>query len=361
MGDLKPIASLHPDDQALLTPLDKIGKTQQKESSFLRRTEYVSSQNPHMYQSSTSKDLLRPKKEDLAKRAEAAKKDDYLNILRHQMKGFDIANPDTIYRGEDSLSNMRSAPASAEELDAWNNPKHPSDPKLQLVESYPLLPDLDALPSLESYMIIKINSNPINAPGYDERLDHAILRPLVTPEALALHKQKTEDWDPASGKPAPLPIFDYDYYLPDDPAAVDVLVRALNIKDPDGNDPEYYTEALEDGTKVIKFARKRTYETLNQIGDPNDHFNKQIAIALHDSNGQEGQPKGAYIYPISQRTAIRPKRNIGFSQQTQPEIEHIDEINVTVGEMSHSEQTMVKELKAKYLTDKKPTQAAAES
>ncbi|GAB7362016.1 hypothetical protein MBLNU230_g2051t1 [Neophaeotheca triangularis] len=351
MGDLQPISSLHPDDQALMIPLDKIGKTQQKESSFLRRTEYVSSQQPHIYQSSTSKDLLRLK-EDAHKRKAAADQDNPINILRHQNKGFDIAYPEDAYQGEDTLQNVRSTKPTAEEINAWKNPKHPSDPSLQLLDSYPILPDLDALPSLGTFIVAKLNSNPINAPGYDERLNCAILRPLQNPETEALYKQKMDEWDPASGKPQPLPVFDYDYYLPDDLAAVESLNHALNYNDPDGNDPEMYTDTLPDGSKVFKFSRKRTYETFNQIGDPNDFYNKQVAVALHDGDDSTGRlQKAAYIYPIAQRTTIRPKRNVGMSQQNQPEIEHIDELNVTVGEMTEQERAMVQDVKDSFMVD----------
>ena len=84
--------TIHPTDKELLKPLSALGKGAGAAGSvsFLRRTEYTSSQGPQQFSSSTGKDLLRLRN-DPKRRRMSMNKDDPLNIIRNVVKGFDIA------------------------------------------------------------------------------------------------------------------------------------------------------------------------------------------------------------------------------------------------------------------------------
>ena len=204
--------TIHPRDKALLKPLSALGKpaSAMEQVSFLRRTEYAASSNPQMFATGSSKDLLRLKNDP--KRKESTKsrdKEDPLNILKNIVKGFDIAYPQDAHKGEDTAERIRGAAVTPEEIKAWANPQYPDKNKnVTLLDSYPILPDLEAIPQMGSYMLMKFTTNPIPMPDrYDTRLDTAIFRPCVDPEKEAIYEQKKEEWAPESGKPKPLQFF----------------------------------------------------------------------------------------------------------------------------------------------------------
>lgn len=331
---------IHPRDKALLKPLNALGKpaSASEQVSFLRRTEYAASSSPQMFASGSSKDLLRLRN-DPKRSTKARDKEDPINILKNIVKGFDIAYPQDAHKGEDSAENIRGAAVTTEEVKAWANPKHPTNPQAQLLDSYPLLPDLEAIPQHGSYMIMKFNSNPVvSSDKYDTRLDTAIFRPSADPVKAAVFEQKKAEWTPESGRPQPSLDYDYDYYLPGDVDAVPGIKRKLDINDPENDDPELYTDDLGDGQRAFKYPRLRTYETTNQTGDEENSYNT-IAIALHDPETAVGHvpgatkrlTKGAYFYPVSARIGIKPKRKLGMGM-AQDEEEKPDEINLTIRE-----------------------------
>ncbi|KAK4493875.1 hypothetical protein PRZ48_015060 [Zasmidium cellare] len=332
--------TLHPADKALLRPLNSLGKPNAASTavSFLRRTEYTASQNTQHFSSSTSKDLLRLRN-DAKRRKPSLNKEDPINIMRNIVKGFDIAYPRDAYRGEDSTTNLRGAQVTDTELKAWSNPKHPTKPELKLLDSYPVLPDLDAIPTTGFYMIMKFSGNPVDKTGtYDQRLDAAVLKPVADEQADAQFNEKKAAWDESDkSKPEPIREYDYDYFLLNDPSAVSNLKRKLNVNDPENDDPELYTDDIGDGQRAFKYKRKRTYETFTQTGDSKDVYNDSVALALHDPEsdvgGKQRLQKGAYFYPIVQRTGVRPKRNVG-KMLYQMEEQKIDELNVTVADMN---------------------------
>ena len=347
--------TIHPRDKALLKPLSALGKpaSAMEQVSFLRRTEYAASSNPQMFATGSSKDLLRLKNDP--KRKESTKsrdKEDPLNILKNIVKGFDIAYPQDAHKGEDTAERIRGAAVTPEEIKAWANPQHPDKNKnVTLLDSYPILPDLEAIPQMGSYMLMKFTTNPIPMPDrYDTRLDTAIFRPCVDPEKEAIYEQKKEEWAPESGKPKPLQEYDYDYYIPGDEDTVPNIKRKLDIRDPDNNDPELYTDDLGDDRRALKYPRLRTYETQNQTGDDENPYNDTVAIALHDPETEVGPvpgttrrlAKGAYFYPISTRMAIKPKRKIGMSQMTSEE-EKPDELNLMIVEPDEDDVGRIRE------------------
>lgn len=348
---------LDPKDKQIANPLSALGKANATAGgvSFLRRTEYVASQGVQHFSSSASKDLLRPKNDPKRKRPNVSK-DDPLNIIRNIVKGFDVAYPRDAYKGDDNNVGVRGAAVNDVEAKAWSNPKHPTKPELQLLDSYPVLPDLDALPANGAYMVSKFISNPEGAgDSYDERLDSAILRPLNDPQSTADWERRQAEWDPNSGKSQPMPEFDFDYYHALEPSAVQGIKRKFDVNDPENDDPALYTDDLTESQRGFKYARIRRYETYSQQANPGNYYNDSVALALHDPESDVGIVPGtkkrlnraAYYYPIIQRTALRPKRIVGRQMYSQPgDEERVDELNITVADLSEDDRSKVLEMRA---------------
>lgn len=348
---------LHPTDKVLLKPLSALGKGSGGAVSFLRRTEYTSSQGPQHFSSSTPKDLVRLRNDPKRRKTGSTNKEDPLNIIRNIVKGFNVAYPRDAYRGEENTSNIRGAAVSDAEIKAWSEPQHPSKPELTLLDSYPVLPDLEALPQTACYFVTKFITNPVAAgDSYDTRLDAALLRPREDKAAYAKYNQRKAEWDPEGTKPAPLPEDDYDVFLPSSGAAVRGIKRKLNPNDPEHDDEDLYPDELADGARAFKYVRLRTYETYTQNGDPSNYYDDSVAMALHDPETDVGAVpgmrkrlgKGAYYYPVMQRTALRPKRGEVMTGPSQLQgggggEERIDEVNLTVGELSEWAQNAIKE------------------
>ncbi|KAM3421592.1 hypothetical protein BST61_g1979 [Cercospora zeina] len=328
---------IHPADRALLKPLHQLGKANASQGavSFLRRTEYSSSQQAQHFSSSTSKDLVKLRN-DNKRRKPSLNKDDPINIMRHIVKGFDIAYPQDAYKGEDSTENLRGAQVADAELKAWSHPKHPSYPDLKLLDSYPILPDPDAIPSVGFYMVMKYQSNPSDIrEKYDERLDTALMRPVADERAEDEYQEKLKEWQESnSSKPEPIREYDYDYYLPADVEAVQRIKRRLDVNDPEKDDDTHYTDDNGEGARCFKYRRIRTYETSAQNGDRHNLYNSSLALALHDADASAHVrlAKGAYFYPIVQRTSLRSKRNTQASQTQYAAESKIDELNVVIGD-----------------------------
>jgi len=348
---------LHPTDKELLKPLSALGKGAGAVGSvsFLRRTEYVSSQGTLQFSSSTSKDLLRLRN-DPKRRKISMNKDDPINIIRNVVKGFDVAYPRDVYQGEENTANIRGTAISDAEAKAWSNPENPKDTSLKLLDSYPVLPDLEAFPSTACYFVTKILNLATSSDGYDHRLDAAILRQKQDEAAYARWNQKNEEWkQSASTKSQPIPEDDYEYFLPVDTNAVRSIKRKLDVNDPENIDEGLYTDEGANGERVFKYARLRTYETYQQIGDPQNFYDDSVAIALHDPEDTVGAvpgtkqrlQKAAYFYPVMQRTVVRPKRNVGAGALSQmQDDDRIDEINLKIGDVDEDTRAAILEKQA---------------
>jgi RNA polymerase II-associated factor 1 len=368
----RPGTAIHSADKQLLRPLASLGKANATGGgvSFLRRTEYTASQGPQHFASNTSKDMMRLRNDPKRRKLNNLDRENPVNIIRHIVKGFDIAYPKDAYKGDDSTSNVRGAAATDTETKAWLNPKHPTKPDLQLLDSYPILPDLEALPTAGAYLVTKFQSNPLTSELYDPRLDTAILRPIDDPAMQAEYKRKIADWDPESSRPQPLPEYDYDYYVPDNDGAVRGIKRKFDVNDPEHDDPDLYTEELEEGKRGFTYSRVRTYETTTQQGNATNHYNDSVALALHDPEADvdvvpgtsERLAKGAYYYPIIQRTALRPKRKVGklaASQLQQGEGETVDQLNLTIADLSEEDRQVLLEKRAEFDPSLRVVEAAA--
>lgn len=350
----RPNPVIHPADKGLLKPLSALGKGAAAGGavSFLRRTEYTSSHGGNQLTGST-RDLNRLR-HDPKRRKVSTSKDDPITMIRNIVKGFDIAYPKDAYKGDENETSIRGAAPSDADIYAWQKPKHPTNPDLTLLDSYAVLPDLDALPTAASYVVTKFASNPApSADSYDERLDAAILRPREDKAAIDKYNTRKADWTEASGKPEPMPEDDYDYFLPVEHAATRGLKRKLNPDDPDNDNAALYT----DDQQFFRYTRLRTYETHQQTADPNHHYEDSIALALHDPETDVGVvpgikkrlAKGAYFYPVLQRNSLRPKRNVNnlgqVSQQVMDE-NRIDELNVTIADADDATTETIMRLKA---------------
>lgn len=305
--------------------------------SFLRRTEYISSnQGSQRFESSTSKDLLRVRNDAKKRRRPNVDKEHPLNILRHVLKGFDIAYPQDVYVGEESTENVRGADVTDAEKKAWANPRHPSNSNLRLLDSYPVLPDLDAVPGVDSFIVTKFSTNPLaKADPNDQRLDVAILRPQNAYEEK--YEERLAAYDADLTLPKPTAEYDYEFYLANDASAVRGIKRKFDVNDADNDSPELYNHVDAEGNRAFLYNRIRAYETYQQAGDQDNSYGDTVAVALHDPDtGARAAPgalkrlkKGAYFYPVLQRTNLRPKRKAPNSQIVD-QGQVIDALQVTV-------------------------------
>ena len=205
----------------------------------------------------------------------------------------------------------------------------------------------------------KFMSNPVSASNvYDDRLDTAILRPLpLNPGYLEhLESQRAAHLaDPSRPDPGP-PQFDYEFFLPRDADTSNSMKSRINLS------PNRFQESLNgDETngstemEAMPFDRVRTYETHQQVGLSEIPFAHTVVLALHDSDGS-GKPrfrKGAYVYPVIQRTLIRPRRmtgagRLGVNTDAGNDEEKVDQLEVSVRPPNESELAGRNVIKARY-------------
>jgi len=289
------------------------------------------------FESSNSSNTMRLRK----KRARAnISEDDPVHITRHVQKGFDLAYPEDAYTGPDTTENLRSADISSEERRAWKVPKNPHNEKLQLVGSYPLLPDWDATPDTGAYMLYKFTAAPIKDPvdnSYDPRLDVALLRPAgETQQDHDNFIMETEAWKADPTLPQPIPRNHLEFFLPPDRSKIAGIKRAFTTNDPLGSDVVYDEEGEdEEGNprKYFKFENIRTYETQQLVPVQDTVYGDVVAIALHDPEHHEEERlrdtkllRAAYFYPVQNKTYIRPKRpgRIEMYGEEQPKVHIIE-------------------------------------
>lgn len=306
-----------------MRPPNALGKANSNATgiTFLRRTEYVTSSTTggSKFESSNSSNTMRLRRK--RKTAETSL-DDPINIARHILKGFNVAYPADAYNGQDSIENLRAAELTPEERLAWNKPKHPRNPSLKLLDSYPLLPDWDATPDTGAYMVFKFTAPPINNPldrTYDSRLDVGLLRYAgQTIQDHESYMQGLEAHKQDASVPMPIPKMQYEFFLPPNKDKVHGIKRNFTTHNPT-SDAEIDFDIGEDDDgqprKCFKYENIRSYETSQVAGDPQDTYGDTVVLALHDPEKHNADQlrdsslqKAAYFYPISQRTSIRPRR-----------------------------------------------------
>ena len=336
------IPPVHPRDKGLIRPLAELGKPALNPAgySFLRRTEYISSDAKARAEANATanatKFLGKSAVPSKVRKHTDASKDDPMSILRSTVKGFDLASPENSYTDSDSIANIRAAMPTPAETDAWNHPKHPSKPDVTLLDSYPLMPDLNAVTDSGAYMVTKFAGNPTQASeSRDIRMDAGILYP----------RELAPD------------IYNYEFFIPANETEIENITRKFDVYDNDCDDSELYTYKAPDGSGVFKFDFLRTYESGRGSTQLGQQY-REIALALHDpdleqrkasterterGNGIEQLDKGAYYYPILSKVQLKPRRNknlaqLGLaSQVTDDEIQKFDGIRLTVREPDEGE------------------------
>ncbi|KAI4219293.1 MAG: hypothetical protein L6R36_008419 [Xanthoria steineri] len=327
------IPPVNPKDKNLLRPLAELGKPKYQGGgiSFLRRTEYISSDTTRARSEAASKSTPKSPGPRLRKPVDTSK-DDPINVLRAAVKGFDIANPEDAYTGPDTNENIKGLDPTPAELEAWNDPKHPLKSSLKPIDFYPILPDLEAGTDAGDYMVAKFSTNPTHvANKRDTRVDVGLLRPIDDEAMLAEYSAKiaAHEADPARiPHPGGAP-FNYNFFLPTDEASANNLKKKLDVDDPDRDNANLYTAKNRDGKEVFRLERQRTYETGRATAQDANHAYKEIALALRDPEldvttqdaildsddpSQQRLKKGAYYYPIMQKIQLKPHRSKNLAQ-----------------------------------------------
>jgi RNA polymerase II-associated factor 1 len=305
----------------------------------LRRTEYITShRNDKVDASSALRTSRTPKRAVAAKPVAPSSRE---GIIRQIQKSFNIAYPRDAYTGTEDAAHMQGAEVTRPEREAWAKPKHPTDADVTLVDSYPVLPDLHALPDTGSYMIVKYSANPSHVSDrYDTKLDYVLLQPREpTEEQMRKFKKEEDDYKAGKLKYVPMPISDFTAYIPegDSQDVVPKLKRKYNVFDEDKDDEDLYTNFA--NQPCFPFSKLRVYETSHRTGSQETMWDDSLVVSLHDDlvgQGASKRQKAAYIYPIIQRVNLKQHR-----QQTDRQGRMIradtdgdipDVLEVTVGE-----------------------------
>lgn len=220
---------------------------------------------------------------------------DPLRILQAILKGFDVANPETAGQGQNGLKNLAAGDKAAANAERnWKELRHPNKPQLRAVETYPLLPDFNAMNDSGGYMVFKFSANPVAAgTKRDTRLDVGLLKPHEKP-------MDEEGMDAAAvGQDI------FDYYLPATTSVANGIKRKFAAYAENPSDDE---EPVEDDDE-FKYEYVRAYETKSHKQHPDDVV-EEAALIFHP--GDDEKSKGAYFYPILTRYVLRPRRKSKF-------------------------------------------------
>lgn len=347
---MDPPPPVHPSDRLLLRSATALGKASRATTSgasgvsFLRRTEYISNESSRStFKSTTSASLitsapLAKKARSLALKAE--EESDPVRILAAVMRGFDIANPETVGAGYVAKAGEDKSIKLAEEN--WRNLKHPTKRGVKAVETYPVLPDPEALGELNGYLVYKFSADPLGGHAHaavgqgvrDERVDVGVMRIRYLAEEVKAANQSSQSQTQTQKTAEREGEMTLDFYIPSDPAipAVRSIKRKFcsveeeeeaeeREKHPDGSPPEgfkYQFVRAYDQQPMATTAS--TSDPSNPSANTNPHPSAppEIALVLHSpektKHGQGGMcnrplPKGAYWYPVVFRSLLRPKRN----------------------------------------------------
>ncbi|KAI0878372.1 RNA polymerase II-associated [Hypoxylon argillaceum] len=327
------IQSLHPHDRALLRPLQTLGKPKTTDSavSFLRRTEYISSgttKSKHEagpLRSVNPTPVRRPTKRP----SPEPDKDSPAYVKRKIDQSFSIA---------------------AANLKDKNRVRHPTKRNLKLVESYPMIPDLDAFPDYGGYFTIKFTNNPVPASGvYDKRLLNAVIKPGTLPEdeeTAYKNAKQAHERDPANN-PKPANPQTYNYFLSDSLETSEKFNQRFDVLNPDHDDDDLYTSQNSDGHGCFQFRFVRTYETKDEVELNNaTKYDEELLVAFN--NDEMVDQKAVYYSPVIHRVVVKPQRsktihrNAGLAE----DVEEIpDRLAVTVNDFDDENRAMMEQWK----------------
>ncbi|KAG9246236.1 Paf1-domain-containing protein, partial [Calycina marina] len=323
----------HAHDRALLRPLSTLGKPKFTESgvSFLRRTEYISShQSKSRFDSTTSKSLIRNTGGRFKKPVVHVDKDSREYVKDQIEKDFQKAA--ALVKDSTQL-------------------RHPSKRTLHLIESIPLIPDLDSFPpDAGGYCTIKFLTNPVpSSSTYDTRLESSILRPIALSDHETAEREAAAELharDPERNPP-PESSINYEFFVTETPDQARNFKRRFDVLDEDKDDASLYTHTRgsNNDEPCFRFKRVRAYETAT-IQNILDKYDDEVMIAIYD--GSDGlRKKGAYYYPILQRMAIRPQRTKNINKnkmQRQGASQADDDLDETTDFVTMTVEAMTKEL-----------------
>lgn len=245
----------------------------------------------------------------------------------------------------------QSFSAAAAVLKDKSRLRHPTKRNLKLVDSYPMVPDLDAFPDYGGYFTIKFSNNPVPASGvYDKRLLNAVIKPGTLPEetetAYKLAKQAHER-DPANN-PKPANPQTYNYFLSDSLETSEKFNKRFDVRNADHDDDGLYTSQNSEGQGCFQFRFVRTYETKDEVELDNlTKYDEELLIAFNSD--VKVDQKAVYYSPVIHRVAVKPQRsktihrNAGFAD----DIEEIpDRIAVTVNDFDDETKATIDKWKA---------------
>ncbi|KAL8835537.1 MAG: hypothetical protein Q9170_003270 [Blastenia crenularia] len=366
---------IHPRDKNLLRPLSELGKPKYQPGgiSFLRRTEYISSDAARARSEAAPKSAPKSPGPKFRKPVDTSR-DDPIYVLRAAVKGFDIAYPEDAYTGPDTKDSIKGLDPTPAEIEAWNNPKHPTKSNLKPVDFYPIMPDLEAGTDTGSYMVAKFTANPTQViEKHDPRMDVGMLRPYEEDDATMAEynaKLSAHTADPVHNPHPGAAPFNYHFFLPTDEVSAQNLRKMLDVCDPDNDDPTLYTSQNKHGKDIFRLDHHRVYETGRSTAADPDHAYKEITLALHDhelergtgnSTSQNGDAtrhmdKAAYYYPVMQKLQLKPHRSrtlaqLGVNSRVEDEEDDkkIDALEVVVEDLNDIEKARRAEHRAGLL------------
>ncbi|KAH6661095.1 RNA polymerase II-associated [Truncatella angustata] len=313
----------HPHDKPLLRSIQQLGKpkTDNAAVSFLRRTEYISSAGSKATGSNPLRALnTTPAARRIAKRKASPEpdKDSPAYVKRKIDQSFSITE-----------QNLRDK----------TRIRHPTKRNLKLVETYPLLPDLEAFPDSGTYVTIKFLTNPVGkSTKYDSRLLNGVFRPIAktdVEEAAIQAAREAYELDPQNN-PRPADTMHYDYYLNDTESNGKKFRQRFDLDNPNHDDESLYPHK-HDSEGCFQFSRLRAYETAHETElDHRSKYDEELIIAFNDDESSLHQ-KAVYYYPVMQRSQIRPQRTKNIARKigiADEEEQIIDQLDITVDDPS---------------------------
>ena len=230
-----------------------------------------------------------------------------------------------------------------------------------MLDSYPLVPDLEAITGDQGFTVFKFTGNPTEMTDRpDPRLESALLRGLEPAEEViaeyrtkaALHKA-----DPANAPEPNLPSMDFEFFLPTDDVTAHNMKRKFDVYDSEKDSDSLYTSVSQETGEVdiFKFTNARSYETGLQQNHRAFPY-QEVALALYDpdldlatsANGAasdkdsdsapaKSRQKAAYFYPVIAKQQLKPKRamnlaQLGLAARANADYEKVDVVEVKIGE-----------------------------
>lgn len=228
---------------------------------------------------------------------------------------------------------MRDFDWSKKCLEDFSRVKNPFKKRnIKIEDGYRFAPDLDAFPDAGAYVEVKFAHNPAQNRGkYDDRMLNAALKPCEkTAEEEAAYTHAVELWerDPINNSKPP-PFMNYDLYLhkvEDTPR----FRAKFDVDNPENEEEGLYTAEGESGP-CFQFTRVRAYETTKEVEmDHKTKYDTQLFIGFTEDDDIEAE-KGAWYYPVMQKSVIRPQRQkaINFTKGLEagngpPVVEQLD-------------------------------------